>query len=291
MFKTEKLRVKNLDEFAELNYKRCEFNGLNEDYFKYYNKSNFIGKFLLRKQVCLLKQKDSFVGYLWYSKIGSSADAFLVNSLYVDKKYMNTNCSELLKVFKPGTTLYFDGKLSDDASCLLAQLGFEEKSTTYELKLNLISKLQESISKDLNFVTFKKGRHEKIRCDIQNSVFFNFEREPLTIQDILVDEMQDYYVNEWCIFIKYNNDYAGYGQIIMHNFTPLIVNFGVKKEYRRRGLGEQLLTHLLNVLIDSEYKEVKIKVNADNLAAYELYKKRGFILTDQYKTWTAVIKT
>ncbi|WP_163215900.1 GNAT family N-acetyltransferase [Clostridium thermarum] len=291
MFKTERLRIKNLNEFADLNSKRREFNSLNEEYFKYYNKSNFIGRYQLRKQVCLLRYGNKLVGYLWHSKIDSGANAYLINSLYVDKNYMDINCSELLKDFKAGSVLYFDGKLSEEASNLLSRFGFEEKSTTFELKLTLNSKRHEPLIDNLNFVTFKKGRHEKIRCDIQNSVFFNFERQPLTIQDILADEMQDYYVNDWCIFIKYNNDYAGYGQIIMHNFTPLIVNFGIKKEYQRRGFGQLLLTHLLNILIDCGYNEVKIKVNADNTPAYELYKKCGFKLFDQYKTWTTLIKT
>jgi ribosomal protein S18 acetylase RimI-like enzyme len=193
-------------------------------------------------------------------------------------------------MFKRGATLFFDGRLNDICSKFMSTVGFAVKHGTYVLNLRLNSRFAEKHCDEASFVTLKRGKHEKIRCELQNSIFSNVERSPLTIQDIFMDEVQDYYVNDWCIFIKYNNCFVGYGQIIMNNNQPLIVNFGIRKEYRQRGLGDLLLTYLLNLLYDSGYREVKIKVNDDNTPAYELYRKKGFIVIEEYKTWTTLVE-
>jgi hypothetical protein len=73
----------------------------------------------------------------------------------------------------------------------------------------------ESVNESVNIELFKKGFHEQIRCNIQNEVFKNDSRIPLSIEDIYYDESQKYYYDEGSIFIKKANDYIGYGQIIM----------------------------------------------------------------------------
>lgn len=284
MYKSESLRISTINELTHLNSKRLSFNLLNEDFFKYYRKCNLIGKYLLRKQVYLLKYNSQYIGYLWYSKIGSKKRVFFINAVFVDKDHINSNCSKLLSHFSDKCILYFDCKLSEPSSQLLGHMQFVKKSGTYELTKTINSK-EEISSKDLKFVAFKRGKHEKVRCDLQNEIFRNSQREPLTVQDIYLDEMQEYYVNDWCIFLQYDGKYIGYGQIIMSNFRPLIVNFGIKEGYRYRGFGNTLLCHLINILYDAGQREVRIKVNTTNEPAYNLYRKKGFTLVDEYYTW------
>ena len=291
MLTTERLSIKYLNRLISLNNKRREFNNLNEDFVKYYTISSFIGKFILRKQVYLIKSKENIVGYIWFTRINSDKKVLLINSLYLEKDYLLTESLDLSTILRSGTVVYYDGCLDSDCSKFMENTGFLIKQGTYVLKLKLISRLAEKCNNKASFIRFKRGKHEKLRCELQNSIFSSVERSPLTIQDILVDELQDYYVNDWCIFIKHDNIYAGYGQIILQNNVPLIVNFGIMEEHRNKGLGDLLLTHLLNLLYDSGYNEVKIKVNDDNIPAYELYKKKGFQLFEEYKTWIKHIKT
>lgn len=291
MLTPERLRFSYINKFKELNSRKNEFNSLNDDFFKFYSRSGFLSKFFLRKQVYLFKYNNDFVGFIWCSKAGSDKSVYLVNSLYIDKKYVSADSSRIMSVFELGTTLYYEGKLHSLNENFINNMGFSEKYGTYELKLHMNSRLSNSHSSDITFVSFKRGKHERVRCELQNSIFSSVERAPLTVQDILLDEIQDYYVNDWCIFIKYNSAYVGYGQVIMNNCLPLIVNFGIVKEYRERGFGDLLLTYLLNLLFDTGYKEIKIKVNTNNIPAFELYKKKGFEIIDQYKTWTTIIET
>lgn len=284
MYKTEKLRLSTINEMLRLNSKRISLNVLNEDFHKYYRKSSLINKYLLRKQVYLLKYDSSYIGYMWYSKIGAKNNQFFINSLYVEN-YFATDAHFTLPVYNfKNSIFYYDCKLTYQSSYLLSSLGFIKKNGTYELS-KPITELEHISKVGLKFIKFKKGKHERLRCDLQNEIFSNSQREPLTVQDIYLDEMQEYYVNDWCILLQYDNEFIGYGQIIMSNLRPLIVNFGIKDGYRERGFGDILLCYLLNLLYSSGYKEARIKVNTTNEPAFNLYKKKGFNIIDEYYTW------
>lgn len=286
MCKAEKLRISNMKNFSLLESKHKEFNLLNEDFFKYYKTSSFLGKYLLRKQVNILSHSNNYVGYLWFSKLGTGNRAYCINSLYVEYDFINCDCSQLIRTFKRGSLLYYDCKLTSGNIRLLESLGFNKKVGTYELvKDSFNEETQIDLPDSICFSVFKKGRHEKIRCDLQNEIFHNSQREPLTLNDIYLDEIQDYYINDWCIFLQYKDDYIGYGQIIMNSNVPLIVNFGIKEEYRNKGLGDLFISYLTKIIFDAGYSEVKIKVDSNNEAAYRLYKKKGFKKIDEYYTW------
>ena len=165
---------------------------------------------------------------------------------------------------------------------MLEKLGFEENDCTCELTKQLTGYEDVIYPKSVEFVTFKAGKHERIRCSLQNDIFMNAERQPLTISDIFLDEIQYYYVNDWCIFMKYDSQYIGYGQVIKSNSTPLIVNFGIIERYRGLGLGEFFLSYLLNLIHKYDYSQVNIRVSLRNTPAYSLYKKKGFSKTLTY---------
>ena len=94
---------------------------------------------------------------------------------------------------------------------------------------------------------------------------------------------------EGSIFIKYNNVVIGYGQIIKEGSIPIIVNFGILKDYRSRGYGKLLLSYLVNILYDKGYGEVRIKVNPDNHIAFRLYSSFGFKKVSECYRWTKII--
>jgi ribosomal protein S18 acetylase RimI-like enzyme len=54
------------------------------------------------------------------------------------------------------------------------------------------------------------------------------------------------------------------------------LGMGVKKEYRRRGIGERLMTECIRLAKDRGLERVELGVFADNLPAIQLYLKHGF---------------
>lgn len=283
--KAFRLPYKFVDSFNNLNEKRHEFNLLNEDFFKYYNRANFLSKYLLRRQVILLAESNKLVGYMWCSKIGYGEKNYLINAFYIQEKFMDQECKTIFNLFRPGCNFYLDGKVTRNAADFLKEIGFIKRNGTYEMSFLLEEPLEELVFDSIEFIPFEKGKYEKLRCDLQNQIFYEEDRQPLTVKDILIDELQDYFVEDWCIFLKYENQFVGYGQIIINDSLPLIVNFGILEPYRRRGLATTLLNHLLNILYKAGYKKVKIKVDINNTGAFMLYKKKGFVKDDVYFTW------
>lgn len=285
MYKSNLLKRNQLADLKEMNDKRLEFNKLNEDFFTIYNSSNFINRFILRRQINILKYNNICIGFLWANPIGSSKHNFYINSLYIPQSHIDGDISNILNIFKNKSSIMYECKSNEINNTVLTSLGFIQKEGTLEMKKSLNSREDIINYSGLQFIPFKIGIDEKNRCDLQNEVFRSSTREPLQVEDIYIDEIQDYYVNDWCIFLKRNNKFIGYGQIIKSSDAPIIVNFGIHSMYRKQGYGDSLLSYLLNMLYESGYKEVIIKVNKKNEAAYNLYKKKGFIKYDEYFTW------
>jgi [ribosomal protein S18]-alanine N-acetyltransferase len=69
------------------------------------------------------------------------------------------------------------------------------------------------------------------------------------------------------IFIMTNEDGTGH-----------ITTIGVAPEHRRRGLADKLLDHAENALRKRDVTTVRLEVRVENIAAQELYRRRGYAI-------------
>ena len=69
---------------------------------------------------------------------------------------------------------------------------------------------------------------------------------------------------------------AGYAEIRMIAGEGQIYNIAIASEFRREGIGEALLRHLIDKADADGCKLVTLEVRSGNEAAMELYKKLGF---------------
>ena len=69
---------------------------------------------------------------------------------------------------------------------------------------------------------------------------------------------------------------AGYGEIRMIAGEAQIYNIAIAPEFRREGIGEALLRHMIDTAEAAGCKLVTLEVRSSNLAAMELYRKLGF---------------
>lgn len=171
---------------------------------------------------------------------------------------------------------------------LIKSINLRSNYIVKKLKLKVLKKEilmnMESVSfaeidknEDIFFRHFIEGEDEELRCKIQNSVFYDKNRIPLCPSDITDEEDEDYYINNFGVFIcKSDGQAIGYGQVIYSNGEYTIVNLGILKSYRQRGYGEILLKCLIDLCYNNSIKYVYIKVERKNISALSLYKKIGF---------------
>ncbi|PRR78883.1 putative acetyltransferase [Clostridium liquoris] len=282
MCKCIKLNKNNITQLKLLNDSRIYFNKLNEDFFALYRSCNIFQKMFLKRDITLLISEGKYIGYIWATM--QDKNSYLINSLNIDstsnvEKYI----SLLIGTLRVGYTASYTCEGNGNNVNQLEKAGFRKISGTIKMELNLSGSYTSSINNEVMFKILEKGKEEKIRCNIQNEVFKNDTRIPISIRDIYFDQCQEYYFDDGAIFIMKDNKYMGYGQIIIENNVPIIVNLGILKDYRGKGYGKALINYLLQIVRINKFEKVIINVDWNNKIALEMYKKCGFkIVSEQY---------
>ncbi len=302
MVMLEKLTLNNMNTFKEIYYKNLKEISYNKDFFRCYDNQNFLFKFLYRKFIRLIKVKDQYIGYLWFDN--TDGKYIKVWALYIDNNY-----SELINEF---TLSYFNNNILSyeeidniQNSITLSKLGFKKINYTLLLKLDISNyidinlkdsilskskyKLEEKIKSNNNFEFYIRklqiGKDEILRCNIQNDIFAQWNRRPLSLDDIHADMSQDYFLEDLCFWGLVNNEYVGYGQIIFNRNMYTIVNFGIVSKYRGLGLSKLLLNEIIIAAKNYGIKDLYIRVDSDNVKAINLYRWIGFKETNKIVVW------
>ena len=292
MYKCERLSKKNFDFFLKLNSKAKDFNELNLDYNNIYEDLSFKDLLMLKNNIKLLRVNEEYHGFVWYNTDDFRKNIVIINSLYVDPTDISVdllNC--FINKLKKNIILEYETLTTERNSKELRAFGFNEYKANIEMELCLkdFNKNNYILNKNVNFQTFIQGKHELIRCEIQNQVFKNKDRIPLTVDDIYFDEAQEYYLEDCSIFLKYNEEYIGYGQIIFDN-KPIIVNLGILENYRGLGFGKVLLLNLVEMAKKKGFEHISIKVLNSNMVAKNLYKSIGFKEQREFTIWQLSVK-
>ena len=283
MITIEKLSLFNIENFRKLYNSKYRSYICDRDFFTIYDEESFVVKYLLRKQVKIFKYNNKNIGYIWYDE--SKIDNTLKNiySMYFFDDFIELLDDKVLDFIKCNT-LKLDIVENESISNLMNRLGFTIYSKTCLMKL-IDSKKPIEVKDGINFKHFIKNCDEKLRCDVQNEIFYDENRVPLDTEDIFDEEEQDYYINDFSVFLYVNNECAGYGQIILSNDLYTIVNFGIIKKYRCCGYGQLLLNYLIELCRINQIEHVYIRVEKNNYKAVSLYNKVGFREYISYDTW------
>jgi len=180
--------------------------------------------------------------------------------------------------------LKFEVLANSKIYCIIKQLksNFTKNEIIMKMKTQSFHKLENEII----FRHLIEGNDEELRCTIQNSVFYDKDRIPLDVDDITSEESEDYYINNFGVFIcESNGEAIGYGQVILNKGLYTIVNLGILEMYRQRGYGELLVKYLVEFCFNNAIKEIYIKVEKKNIKALSLYNKIGFKETQSIVTW------
>jgi ribosomal protein S18 acetylase RimI-like enzyme len=288
MYECVPLNKMNLNSFEKLNKIRYEFNILNKDFFEVYNKYNFAQQILLRRKVKLLKNNQDYIGYIWFEI--NDKNIYCINSMNISNTFNNIKdyssaYEYLINSLKLNCNVNYLCEKNNFNFKVLTYLGFTVKEGTLILYCNLKKDIPLIVKDNLEFQVLQKGKDEEKRCEIQNEIFKNDNRIPLILDDIYFDEIQNYYFDKGAVFLKKDEQYIGYGQIILEDDVPTIVNFGILREYRGNGYSKVFLCYLLKLIKLNEFNVVKIKVKNTNEIALNLYKSLGFKITNELFNW------
>ena len=204
MFNCIGLSKKNIDIMKEFNNKRIEFNQLNDDFFDEYNSCNYAQQIFLIKKVKLLLYDSNYIGYLW---LGSkNRNNTVIKSINVDTGFdLPTTFKILINSVNNKTDFTYMCLDNGTNFYILEKVGFVKDKGTLEMAKDITDIKELFYDENIDFQVFKRGVHEKLRCELQNEIFKNSSRVPLSIEDIYYDELQSYYYSQGSIFIKYKH--------------------------------------------------------------------------------------
>lgn len=284
MYELVELNKSNLNEFKDLNASKDQFNKLNKDFFKIYYNQNCFQQFLQRKKVRLLKKNSVYMGYIWCENLRKYIYKIEALNIINDENLLD-GYKTLIKYIGVYSKIYYECEKNEYNFGILEELGFCKTNGIIQMTLTLDNYIEFMIEKGITFKKVIQGIDESLRCTLQNKIFKREDRIPLDIDDIYYDETQSYYYDDGAIFMKKNDDYIGYGQIIIKEDAPYIVNFGLLNKWRNKGYGKIFLSYLLKILYNNDFKIVKIKVESNNFGAINLYKSMGFTEERELYTW------
>lgn len=278
----ERLNIRNFQSFKSLLEESREKVEFTEDFYKYYDSKSFIFKFIIRKLVKLIKVDDSYVGYFWIEN--PSPNNTKLSDMFIKEEYLKYFNSRLPLVLNSNVIIY--ECLENDYSLnLLKKLSLTRIKLTYLMKINSRDLDLKNININISYALYNPKSDAQIRCNLQNEIFKEDSRIPLSIEDIYYDEEQDYYLEDLSVFIKLKNRIIGYGQIIYSREMYTLVNFGILPGFRSKGYGEALISKLVNLSKEKGIDNIFIRVEYDNLAARKLYDRVGFKEVGKFSTW------
>ena len=280
----EKLSLFNINYFKKLYNKNENAYICDKSFFEIYNKESFIVKYIIRKQIKLFRVKNEYVGYIWY-EYPSDEGFSNIYAICLKDEYIELLNSKVLS-FLDINTFRFDMAATSKASNIMKKLNFKVNSRNILMKMEATTFNNHPNENEVIFKHFKEGKDEEIRCKIQNSVFDEKNRIPLTIGDVRCEEDEEYYIKNFGVFIcKEDGQAVGYGQIICNKGLYTIVNLGILDKYRKQGYGEMLVKYLIELCHKHSIRNVYIRVEKSNHKALSLYSKIGFKEYESFVTW------
>lgn len=286
MYNCMDLNKTNIYNLKKLTTFKDKFNNLNKDFFNMYDNLNFVQKYFQRKRVKILNYGEESIGYIWTTNNFRAVYTIEAMNVLPNNNLNLKECyKELLHSVSNKGVFIYECEKNDYNFKTLEDIGFKKINGTLKMRCPLDYNFNFEMKDDITIENLVLNRDEKKRCDIQNNIFKKDGRTPLALEDIYFDQCQNYYFEKGCFFIKLKDFIIGYGQIIINEGIPVIVNFGILDSFRGKGYGKFFLLFLLSKAKEINFKEIFIGVDSSNTIALNLYKSVGFKIEKEICTW------
>lgn len=125
--------------------------------------------------------------------------------------------------------------------------------------------------------------------DMKSCPFTEQFREQIALgtRDAYLMKYKDKYISS-CDLVYDYGEYTDKNKVYISRLI-------VKKEYRNRGIGQELLKYMINLCEEKGYQQITVGVDTENSNALHIYKKFGFEIfetaTDEYGDFYKMILT
>lgn len=130
------------------------------------------------------------------------------------------------------------------------------------------------------------------KIEIQEMNMSDYEQ----IKDILQIEFDEFWTpsvlkseleskNSKYVVAKLRNEIIGFAGIIISPVNAEITNIVVRKDFRRKGVGSNLLNKLIEMSKENGKDEISLEVNEKNECAIDLYEKNNFEILGRRKKY------
>lgn len=294
MFKAVALRAKDLQYYKKELLKYRDFNELNENLYDKYMKSSLFNKIQYRSGTRIIYFHDVPVLILWSETRNYNVKMRSIVPLKPFSELRTEPLIEVMDAFIESLPIHLDIHQfeyttidNEENRILLTDMGFTYRKGLLRMKRNL--DLMSGISQDVDIKRFQI-EDIKARVELQNQIFDNKYRVPLSVTDVLLEISKKTYIPELSFFLVENDQYVGYGQINRQEGCNFLVNFGIAPEFRGKGKSRGFLNAILSKAKALDIQEIYLDVNEDNFRAKELYLSSGFQEENSTCTWLYYIK-
>ena len=294
MFKALALRAKDLQYYKKELLKYRDFNELNENLYDKYMKSSLFNKIQYRSGTRIICFHDVPVLILWSETRNYNVKMRSIVPLKQFSELRTEPLIEVMDAFIESLPIHLDIHQfeyttidNEENRILLTDMGFTYRKGLLRMKRNL--DLMSGISQDVDIKRFQI-EDIKARVELQNQIFDNKYRVPLSVTDVLLEISKKTYIPELSFFLVENDQYVGYGQINRQEGCYFLVNFGIAPEFRGKGKSRGFLNAILSKAKALDIQEIYLDVNEDNFRAKELYLSSGFQEENSTCTWLYYIK-
>lgn len=278
----EKLNRNNFSFWGELVKESFSYNKYKKKADDFYLNLNFFKKMFYKNNILLIKLGNSYVGYIWYELL--NGDTVNIEDIYIKNNFIKLiNLSKIDCFYDK--IIIFQGFEDEITKQIMSNNYLTKFRITKLMKINTLDKKPIVKKQNLSIRCYIRNRDEQTRCNIQNKVFNDNHRVPLQVKDIKFEQAQSYFIDELSMFLVYKNIVVGYGQVVFNKNMYMVVNFGILEEHRGKGFGEFFLISILDKTFNTGIENIYIRVDPNNIRAFDLYKKIGFIYLGDYITW------
>lgn len=294
MYRALPLRAKDLQIYKKELLRYREFNTLNENLYEKYNNSSLFNKIQYRSGARVMCYMGEPFMILWSETRSYNVKMRSIIPLMDISRILEAPLSDLMNVFIESLPSHLEVHQfeyttlnQEENRTVLKEMGFVYRRGLLRMKRELEDLPDRGLEESL-----KKFQIEdiKVRVDLQNQIFDNKYRVPLTVTDVLLEISKRTYIPELSFFLMEGDQYVGYGQINRQEGAYFLVNFGIAPEFRGQGKSKDFLYMILSKAREMNIKEVYLDVNEDNHRAKNLYLASGFKEENNTCTWLYYIK-